>query len=409
MDSSASASAGLRAVVSQWLAALTAGWENQDPDAVCELFEPDGYWKDIISFTWAYRTFAGLGEIERGFKLTVADARPRDARISPDRTPPRLVKRSARQVIEAYFDFDTDAGRGTGFVRLPYDPAAPQPPRAWILLTTLQELAGSPPRLGEHRPTGVEFSESFAGDNWLDQRRKTSGYDDRDPEVLIVGGGHSSLILAARLGVMGVDVLVVERNPRIGDNWRNRYHSLTLHNEVWANSMPYLPFPPTWPTFVPKDKLASWLEAYAESMELNVWTGTTFAGGEYDEASGIWTVRLTRDDGTERTLRCPHLVLATGGSSGVPRIARAARAGGLRRRGGALQRLRQRHQLPGQAGHRLRHRQQRPRRGPGPARQRRRRSHDHPAQPDLRRQPGAQRHAWSTPSTPKGRPTTTST
>ncbi|WP_406729624.1 FAD-dependent oxidoreductase [Streptomyces sp. GD-15H] len=76
--------------------------------------------------------------------------------------------------------------------------------------------------------------------------------------------------------------------------------------------------PPNWPTFVPKDKLAAWLEGYAEYMEINVWTDTTFDGGEYDEATGTWTADLTRADGTRRTIRCPHLVLATGGSSGVP-------------------------------------------------------------------------------------------
>lgn len=308
----------LTAVTTDWLSSLNQAWENLDPAEAAGLIEPDGYWKDIVSFTWAYRTFAGTEEIERGLKLTLDDVRPRNARIAPERTPPRLVRRSARTVIEAYFDFDTAVGRGTGFVRLPYDPDAPTTPRAWILLTTLQELADAPFRIGEHRPTGVEYSENFAGDNWLDQRRKTQAFEDRDPEVLIVGGGQSGLILAARLGLMGVDTLVVERNPRIGDNWRNRYHSLTLHNEVWANSMPYLPFPPNWPTFVPKDKLAAWLEGYAEYMEINVWTGTTFAGGEYDEATGTWTADLTRADGTRRTIRCPHLVLATGGSSGVP-------------------------------------------------------------------------------------------
>jgi len=62
------------------------------------------------------------------------------------------------------------------------------------------------------------------------------------------------------------------------------------------------------------------LEAYAEFMELNAWTGTTFTGGEYDEANGVWTARLTRADGTDRTIRCPHLVLATGGCSGVPSL-----------------------------------------------------------------------------------------
>jgi cation diffusion facilitator CzcD-associated flavoprotein CzcO len=310
----------LIAAVSAWLAALNAGWDSQQPGMVSDLFEPDGYWKDIVSFTWAYRTFAGAEEIERGFKLTMPDARPRDARLAPDRTAPRLVKRSARPVIEAYFDFDTAAGRGTGFVRLPYDPAQPGQPKAWILLTTLQELHGAPERLGAHRPTGEAFSRNFAGENWLDQRIKAQAYRDRDPEVVIVGGGHSGLILAARLSMTGVDTLVVERNPRVGDNWRNRYHSLTLHNEVWANSMPYLPFPPNWPTFLPKDKLAGWLEAYAEAMELNVWTGTTFEGGEYDDATGTWTTRMTLPDGTGRTIRCRHLVLATGGSSGVPNL-----------------------------------------------------------------------------------------
>jgi cation diffusion facilitator CzcD-associated flavoprotein CzcO len=310
----------LATVVAEWVDALNAGWASQDPTEISSLIEPDGYWKDIVAFTWAYRTFGGTDEIERGLKLTLGVVRPRHARIAPDRTAPRLVKRSARLVIEAYFDFDTEAGRGTGFVRLPYDPDAPTVPKAWILLTTLQELTNAPLRIGEHRPTGVEFSESFSGDNWLDQRIKRQAYTDRDPEVLIVGGGQSGLILAARLGLMGVDVLVVERNDRIGDNWRQRYHSLTLHNEVWANSMPYMPFPPNWPTFVPKDKLAGWLEAYAESMELNVWTGTSFSSGDYDETTRTWTATLTRADGSERTIHCPHLVLATGGSSGVPNM-----------------------------------------------------------------------------------------
>lgn len=117
-----------------------------------------------------------------------------------------------------------------------------------------------------------------------------------------------------------MDALVVERNPRVGDNWRNRYHSLTLHNELWANSLPYLPYPPNWPTFLPKDKLAGWLEYYAEAMELNVWTATELAGAEYDEAAGAWTARLRRADGETRTVRAPHLVLATGSVSGLPHV-----------------------------------------------------------------------------------------
>ena len=40
-----------------------------------------------------------------------------------------------------------------------------------------------------------------------------------------------------------------------------------------------MPFPPNWPTYIPKDKLANWFEAYVEAMELNYWPATEFVGG----------------------------------------------------------------------------------------------------------------------------------
>ena len=85
----------------------------------------------------------------------------------------------------------------------------------------------------------------------------------------MVGGGQAGLSIAARLTQLQVDTLIVDREPRIGDNWRKRYHALTLHNQVQVNHLPYMPFPPNWPTYIPKDKLAAWFEAYVESMELN--------------------------------------------------------------------------------------------------------------------------------------------
>src|SRR5204862_391126 len=102
---------------------------------------------------------------------------------------------------------------------------------------------------------------------------------------------------AAPLKQLNVDTLIVDREKRIGDNWRKRYHALTLHNQVQVNHLPYLHFPPNWPTYIPKDKLANWFEAYVEAMELNFWTETEFEGGSYDEKQGRWTVTLHRADG----------------------------------------------------------------------------------------------------------------
>ena len=49
---------------------------------------------------------------------------------------------------------------------------------------------------------------------------------------------------------------------RVGDIWRERYHSLALHNQIKLNHMPYLPWPPNWPKYLPKDMIAGWLETY---------------------------------------------------------------------------------------------------------------------------------------------------
>jgi len=57
------------------------------------------------------------------------------------------------------------------------------------------------------------------------------------------------------------------------NNWRNRYHALTLHNQVQVTTCPICRFPPNWPVYIPKDKLANWFEAYVDAMELNYWTG----------------------------------------------------------------------------------------------------------------------------------------
>lgn len=320
MSTSMGMSIDVEAVFLSWVEQFGAAFEAGDATQIATYFGADSYWRDILAFSAAFRCFAGPVEIQKALVATLGDVRPRNFRVADGRIAPRRIKRSARDLIEGYIDFDTRIGRGTAFVRLLIDQISPIGSRIWILLTTLQELRGFEEAIDSRRPTGHEYSTSFAGDNWLDQRRKAQEYSDRDPEVLIVGAGQSGLALGARLAQIGVDALIVEKSPRIGDNWRNRYHSLTLHNEVWANSLPYLPFPPNWPTFLPKDKLAGWLEAYAEFMELNVWTSCEFVAARPDQQGGRWAARVRRGSGEERELLVSHVVLATGSVSGVPNI-----------------------------------------------------------------------------------------
>ena len=64
---------------------------------------------------------------------------------------------------------------------------------------------------------------------------------------------------------------------------RNRYRSLVLHDPVWYDHLPYIPFPENWPVFAPKDKIGDWLEMYAKVMELNYWASSECVHAEYNE------------------------------------------------------------------------------------------------------------------------------
>ncbi|RYY16008.1 MAG: NAD(P)/FAD-dependent oxidoreductase, partial [Alphaproteobacteria bacterium] len=126
------------------------------------------------------------------------------------------------------------------------------------------------------------------------------------------------IALGARLRQLGVPTIIVEKNDRPGDSWRKRYKSLCLHDPVWYDHMPYLPFPDNWPVFTPKDKLGDWLEMYARIMELDFWNRTRCQRAEYDATAGRWTVTVDRD-GESVTLHPTHLVLATG-MAGMPQL-----------------------------------------------------------------------------------------
>lgn len=118
--------------------------------------------------------------------------------------------------------------------------------------------------------------------------------------------------------MLDVDTLVIDREERIGDSWRHRYHQLVLHDPVWYDHMPYLNFPSHWPVFTPKDKLAEFFESYVKLLELNVWTKTELKSSSYDENKKQWTITVERrkEDGTTetRTFHPRHVIQATGHS-----------------------------------------------------------------------------------------------
>jgi putative flavoprotein involved in K+ transport len=300
-------SARMGAFLSRFEKALADG----DSLAAAEMFEPAGFWRDLVSFTWNIKTMEGRDQIRDMLDACLSRVKPSNWRIAEGEQATE-----AGGITEAWISFETEIARGYGLIRL-------RDGLIWTLLTTMVELKGHEEKAGFTRPLGAKHGSNPGAKTWKEEREEeaaTLGFT-KQPYVVIIGGGQGGIALGARLRQLGVSTIIVERNERPGDSWRKRYKSLCLHDPVWYDHLPYIDFPKNWPVFSPKDKIGDWLEMYTKVMELNYWTSTTAKKATWDDAKKEWAVVVERD-GKEIVLRPKQLVFATGmsGKANIPKF-----------------------------------------------------------------------------------------
>ncbi|RWP62815.1 NAD(P)/FAD-dependent oxidoreductase [Mesorhizobium sp.] len=288
-----------------WLSSLSRALEAGDAAAAANLFVEDCYWRDLLTFTWNIKTMEGRAAIRDMLDAALAATRPTAWQLTGEAS-------AHEGTIEAWFTFETSSAWGQGIMRLADG-------RCRTLFTAMSDLKGFEERKGPARPLGVRHQADPDRETWAEARAREA----RDlgaveqPYCLVIGGGQGGIMLGARLRQLGVPAIVIEKNAQAGDSWRNRYRSLVLHDPVWYDHLPYIPFPENWPVFTPKDKMGDWLEMYTRVMELNYWASTRCISASYDAAEKIWTVEVDRA-GERITLKPKHIVFATG-AYGPPR------------------------------------------------------------------------------------------
>jgi len=290
--------------VTEVLNEFGAALENGEIETAVGMFQADCYWRDLVSFTWNIRTMEGQGQIRDMLSAQLGGVQPNGWKVADGE-----VATEEGGITTAWISFETDIARGYGLIRL-------NGGLIWTLLTKMVELKGHEEPLCYERPLGAKHGATRGQLTWteeLEKERAEMGYKTQ-PYTVIIGGGQGGIALGARLRQLGVPTIIIEKNERPGDSWRNRYKSLCLHDPVWYDHLPYLPFPPNWPVFAPKDKIGDWLEMYTRIMELNYWTRSTVEHAEYDENTKEWTVTVDRD-GEQVTLKPKQLVFATGMSA----------------------------------------------------------------------------------------------
>jgi cation diffusion facilitator CzcD-associated flavoprotein CzcO len=314
-------------IVQKWLTEFGRALAANNPALLAALFREECYWRDQIAVSWNMQQFAGRAQVVRSLHSAAAWTKPGNFTVDPQRPGPARILSLGQELIEAYFRFDMPHGSGQGIVRLVRDAAAPSGAIGFAIGTDLASLV----HVVEAEPNRVNrdriqprfpihgYAPAYRGQQFAEFLHEKMAFKDKDPDVLIIGGGHTGLCVGARLERMGQSYLIVDRDKRVGDSWRVRYETLALHTIGAVNQLPYIQSPGIFPDFIPKDVWADWIEAYAKLMQLNMWMETELVTGTFQESRGEWEVNLRRGDGSTRIMRPKHLVLATGGIGMNPR------------------------------------------------------------------------------------------
>jgi putative flavoprotein involved in K+ transport len=142
---------------------------------------------------------------------------------------------------------------------------------------------------------------------------------DHAIDTVIIGGGQAGLATAQALLARGQECVVLERNQRLGDNWRHQYDSLRLYTPARYDGLPGLRFPGAPGAFPGKDDVADYLQLYASHFALPVRLGVRVTRLGPDGSFGRPETRFVVDTDAGR-YRCANVVVATGTFGRTPHV-----------------------------------------------------------------------------------------
>ncbi|KAJ1390712.1 Pyridine nucleotide-disulfide oxidoreductase, class-II [Sesbania bispinosa] len=137
----------------------------------------------------------------------------------------------------------------------------------------------------------------------------------QDQAVIVVGAGPSGLSVAACLTKQSIPYIILEREDCFASLWKKySYDRLHLHLRKQFCELPHKPFPPSYPSYIPKEQFLHYLDDYVSHFRITPLYNRTVEVAEYDEASLKWKVKA-RNGGEVEEYSGKFLVVATGETS----------------------------------------------------------------------------------------------
>lgn len=133
--------------------------------------------------------------------------------------------------------------------------------------------------------------------------------------VAIIGAGESGLAAAYRLGQAGVPFTVFERNPDVGGVWyENTYPGCRLDTPNFDYSFSFAQKADWQQHFSERDAIYDYFRRVSEDLKLGQYIrfSTRVLGAKFDDATLLWTVRYSEEDGAEYTEQFNALISAVG-------------------------------------------------------------------------------------------------
>ena len=181
-------------IAEDWLESFNGVFVNgENGSKFSDIFLKKSYWRDLLCLTWDFRTLHDRDQIQdfanvfrtAGHTLSLSLDR------SAEHKKPALIPLDLDAnvtCLQAFFQVETDVGRGKGIVKLVPDVADGQKWKAFTLFTTIQELKGHEELIKGRRPAGVKDGQDHGPENWKDKRDAQKNFEDgREPAVVILG------------------------------------------------------------------------------------------------------------------------------------------------------------------------------------------------------------------------------
>lgn len=145
-----------------------------------------------------------------------------------------------------------------------------------------------------------------------------------EERVMIVGCGPSGLSAAACLNRLSIPYVILEREDCYASLFKKyAYDRLRLHLGKQYCELPHLPFPSSFPTFIPKDQFIKYLDHYVSHFNISPLYQRSVELANYDEESKKWIVKARNIVSDEiEEYKAKFLILATGEASNpfIPEI-----------------------------------------------------------------------------------------